>query len=489
MHNGWDRDKVLGYLLRNLAARLAAPPETLGIHTRFKDLGLSSSDLTATMADLGLAMAKLLPPTLAWEYPTIEELAKHLATGDEPRATGRPGLDTSLIADPDAGDPIAIIGMSCRFPGGSKNLDAYWRFLEGGADAITEVPKDRWEWERHYDGNMTAPGKMSTRWGGFLDQIDRFDPAFFGISPVEAAQIDPQQRLVLELAWEALEDAGIATDTLRDSATGVFVGAMWDDYSRLSKGALEGVTSYTATGQDTSVIAARVSYTFGLQGPSMTVNTACSSSLVAVHLACQSLRTRESSVAICGGVNLILDPRSTVLMSKFGGMAPDGRSKAFDARANGYVRSEGGGLVVLKPLRQALLDGDSIYCVIRASAVNNDGFSNGLTAPNPKAQEAVLRAAYGRAGRPPAEVRYVEAHGTGTMLGDPIEVRALGAVLGQRRPEDRPLLIGSCKSNMGHLEGAAGVAGLHQGGPVPPARAHPGEPSFRHPQPPHRLRV
>ena len=351
------------------------------------------------------------------------------------------------------------MGLACRFPK-APDPDAFWRLLADGVDAIAEVPRDRWNLDDVFDADLAAPGKMNTRWGGFLDQVDRFDAQAFGISPREAAQMDPQQRLILELCAEALDDAGVRADRLRGTQTGVFVGAMWSDYARLVAGDASCITQHTATGQDTSIIAGRVSYVYGVQGPSLTVNTACSSALVAVHLACQSLRLGESTLALVGGVSLVVSPESTVAMSKFGAMAADGRSKAFDARANGYVRGEGGGVVVLKPLSRALADGDSIYCLIAGSAMNNDGFSNGLTAPNPQAQEDVLRLAYANARVPADQVQYVEAHGTGTLLGDPIEAGALGAVLGAGRPADRPLLLGSVKTNIGHTEAAAGMAGL-----------------------------
>jgi acyl transferase domain-containing protein len=327
-----------------------------------------------------------------------------------------------------------------------------------GGDAVREVPEDRWDLRSFYDADTAAAGKMSTRWGGFLEHVDRFDAQFFGISPREAIQMDPQQRLMLELSWEALEDAGILPDTLRGSRTGVFFGAMWNDYARLCP--TETIAQHTATGQDSSIIPARTSYALGLEGPSIAVNTACSSSSVAIHLACQSLHAGESALALVGGVNLIIAPESTVAMSKFGAMAPDGRSKAFDASANGYVRGEGGGVVVLQPLSAALAAGNRVYAVIQGSAVNNDGFSNGLTAPNPRAQEAVLREAYARANVSPRDVHYVEAHGTGTILGDPIEANALGAVMGAGRPADKPLIVGAVKTNIGHLEAAAGIAGL-----------------------------
>ncbi|TKC96365.1 type I polyketide synthase [Polyangium fumosum] len=355
--------------------------------------------------------------------------------------------------------PIAIIGLACRLPKG-PSADAFWQTLCRGEDAITETPSARWSADAFYHADVHAPGKMNTRWGGFLEQVDQFDPLFFGISPREASEMDPQQRLMLELSWEALEDAGVPVDALTATQTGVFFGAMWSDYARIAGGRPDAILQHTATGQDLSIIPARISYSLGLRGPSIAVSTASSSSLVAVHMACQSLSSGESTLALAGGVNLILAPESTIAMSKLGTMARDGRSKAFDARADGYVRGEGGGVVVLKPLSLALADGDPIYCVIRGSAVNNNGFGDGLLAPSVEAQEALLREAYARAGVNPADVCYVEAHGTGTALGDRIEASALGAVLGAGRPAERPLRIGSAKTNIGHLESAAGVAGL-----------------------------
>ncbi|HET8939559.1 MAG TPA: SDR family NAD(P)-dependent oxidoreductase, partial [Polyangiales bacterium] len=311
----------------------------------------------------------------------------------------------------------------------------------------------------YLDADIAAPGKMTTRWGGFIDDVDLFDSALFGVSPREAHQMDPQQRLMLELAWEALEDSSLDPLSLRGAPVGVFVGSMGSDYTKLH-GDARVVDPYTATGQDTSIIAARVSYALGLEGASLTVNTACSSSLVAVHLAVQSLRTGEVSMALAGGINLLLSPHSTVAMTKFGAMNPAGQCRSFDASANGYVRGEGGGLVVLEPLARAQASGRRIYCVIRGSAINNDGFSNGLTAPNPLAQEAMLRRAYENARVAPGSIHYIETHGPGTILGDPIEAGAIGAVLGASHSPERPLRIGSAKTNLGHLEAAAGVVGL-----------------------------
>jgi acyl transferase domain-containing protein/acyl carrier protein len=360
-----------------------------------------------------------------------------------------------------ASEPIAIVGMACRFPGAVTTPEAYWTLLHDGVDAVGEVPADRWDAAARARLARGVDGKPLVHHGGFLADIDRFDPKFFGIAPREATTMDPQQRLVLEVAWEALERAGQAPDRLAGSATGVFLGITTGDYADLVKAAgPEALDVYMATGNAHNAAAGRVSYVLGLNGPSMAVDTACSSSLVAVHLACQSLRTGESRLALAGGVNVILTPDPFVIFSRWGMMAPDGRCKTFDARADGFVRSEGCGIVVLKRLSDAQADGDEILAVIRGSAVNQDGASSGLTVPNGLAQQAVVRQALRVAGVEPADVAYVEAHGTGTALGDPIELEALDAVLGSARPLDRPLVLGSVKTNLGHLESASGVAGL-----------------------------
>lgn len=356
-------------------------------------------------------------------------------------------------------EPIAIIGIGCRFPG-AKNPEVFWELLCNGIDAITEVPPSRWDHELFYDPDTTKPGKMNTRWGGFLEQVDEFDPHFFGISPRETQTMDPQQRLLLELAWEALEDAGQPPEELAGTPTGVFMGVSSFDYYELIAQNPSNFSTYTGTGNLNCINANRLSYFFDFQGPSMAIDTACSSSLVAVHLACQSLWSGESTLALVGGVHIMTSPWMSVAYSQGGFMAPNGRCKTFDATADGYVRSEGAGLVILKPLSQALANGDRIYAVIRGSAVNQDGYSNGLTAPNPLAQEAMLRAAYQNAGISPGQVQYIEAHGTGTKLGDPMEMKALGAVLSQDRDPGDYCAVGSAKTNIGHLEAAAGIVGL-----------------------------
>ncbi|MDT0615391.1 type I polyketide synthase [Streptomyces lancefieldiae] len=352
-----------------------------------------------------------------------------------------------------AKDAVAVVGMSCRLPM-APDPAAFWNLLRNGTDAVTDVPSDRWE-------SVEAPAQAGVRRGGFLENVGDFDAGFFGISPREAAAMDPQQRLVLELAWEALEDAGTLPSDLRGTRTSVFVGTIRSDYESLvGQYGSSAITQHTMTGVNRGIIANRVSYHLGLRGPSLTVDTAQSSSLVAVHLACESLRTGESSMAIAAGVNLNILGETAVTEERFGGLSPDGVPRTFDAGANGFVRGEGGGLVVLKPLARALADGDRIHGLIRGSAVNNDGATPGLTVPSGEAQQQVLREAYAKAGIDPSEVQYVELHGTGTPVGDPIEANALGGVLGSARDASGRLLVGSAKTNVGHLEGAAGITGL-----------------------------
>jgi acyl transferase domain-containing protein len=373
-------------------------------------------------------------------------------------------------------EPIAVIGLACRFPGDAGTPDDYWRLLEGGVNAIREVPPDRWDVEALYDSDPDAAGKMITKMGGFINSVDAFDPVFFGIAPREVASMDPQHRLALEVSWEALEQAGLAADQLLDSQTGVFMGIATNDYTHLllTQTGLEDIDAYGLTGNSPNVSAGRIAYVLGLQGPTMAVDTACSSSLVAVHLACQSLRNRECEAALAGGVNLVLSPVNTIAFSRMKAMAPDGLCKTFDARANGYARGEGCGVIVLKRLPDAVAAGDNVLAVIRGSAVNQDGRSSGLTVPNGPAQQAVMRRALAQGDISPHLVSYVEAHGTGTSLGDPIELQSMAAVYGEGRNPDTPLLIGSVKTNFGHLEAAAGMAGLIkvilalQHGTIPP---------------------
>jgi acyl transferase domain-containing protein/SAM-dependent methyltransferase/acyl carrier protein len=357
-------------------------------------------------------------------------------------------------------EPIAIVGIGCRFPG-ADSPDAFWSLLSEGREAVSDVPADRWDIERLYDPDPEAPGKVYTKRGGFLKNIDQFDGRFFGITPREAVRMDPQQRLLLEVSWEALEDAGQAPDRLLGEPVGVFVGVSANDYlmMQLKSADPAAIDAYMGTGGSAAVASGRLSYVFGFQGPSVTVDTACSASLVAVHQACQSLRARECRMALAGGVSLMLLPELTINFCRARMLAPDGHCKTFDSAADGYVRSEGCGVIVLKRLSDAVAEGNRILAVIRGSAVNQDGRSSGLTVPNGPAQEAVIRDALARGGVAARDVSYVEAHGTGTSLGDPIEVRALGSVFADR-PSDRRLALGSVKTNIGHLEAAAGIAGL-----------------------------
>ena len=367
-------------------------------------------------------------------------------------------------------EPIAIIGIGCRFPGGANDPDAFWELLRQGIDATVEVPPERWDIDDYYHPTPGSPGKMYVRRGNFLDEIDKFDAEFFGIAPKEAVSIDPQQRLLLEVSWEALENAGISPNKQKGSCNGVFVGINTSDYMQLQMNSdnANALGAYFFTGNTSSVAAGRLSYHLGWQGPAMAIDTACSSSLVAVHLACQSLRAKECKLAIAGGVNLILSPQGNLILSQMRALAADGRCKTFDAAADGYGRGEGCGMVVLKRLSDAVSDGDNILAVIRGSAVNHDGRSSGLTVPNGLAQQEVIRAALANANVAPKQISYVEVHGTGTSLGDPIEVEALAEVLNQERycyrnaplSTAQPLTIASVKTNIGHLEAAAGIASL-----------------------------
>ncbi|WP_234314162.1 type I polyketide synthase, partial [Streptomyces sp. NBRC 109706] len=351
-------------------------------------------------------------------------------------------------------EAVAVVGLACRLPG-APTPEEFWRLLRDGVDAVGEIPAHRWDFSED-----DPERDLAVRRGGFLDRVDEFDPEFFGISPREAAAMDPQQRLMLELSWEALEDAGIVPQRLTGSQTGVFVGVMNNDYATLAhRAGLTAVGPYSLTGVQRGIIANRISYAVGLRGPSMTVDAGQASSLVSVHMACESLRRGESTLALAGGVHLNIAAESAVAAAALGALSPDGRCYTFDARANGYVRGEGGVVVALKTLSRAVADGDEIYCVIRGSAVNSGGAAS-MTAPDVDAQAEVLRTAYRNAGIRPEQAQYVELHGTGTVVGDPVEARALGAVLGRGRPADRPLRVGSAKTNIGHLEGAAGAVGL-----------------------------
>ncbi len=434
------------------------------------DLGIDSLMTLELRNRLQRSTGEALPATLVFDHPSIEALTSYLereiigaraAATAEPRPAVKPASTKPVPSQDIPSDAIAIVGIGCRMPGGVVSPESFWTLLREGVDAVSEVPADRWNADAYYDPDPDSPGKMVTRWGGFVEDVDRFDPQFFGIAPREAAGMDPQQRLLLEVSWEALEHAGQAPDRLHGSNTGVFVGISTNEYLQLQiKAGASRLDAHAGTGGAVSVAAGRLSYSLGLQGPALAVDTACSSSLVAVHLACQSLQRGECDMALAGGVNLTLAPEANVILSRARMLSPEGRCKTFDASADGYVRGEGCGVIVLKRLAEAEQAGDRVLAVIRATAVNQDGRSGGLTVPNGPAQEALIRKALASAGVSPAQVDYVEAHGTGTPLGDPIEVRALGNVFGDGRAAADPLLIGSVKTNVGHLESAAGIAGL-----------------------------
>jgi acyl transferase domain-containing protein/NAD(P)-dependent dehydrogenase (short-subunit alcohol dehydrogenase family)/SAM-dependent methyltransferase/acyl carrier protein len=460
-----DRRPLLQDLVRErLAAVLGVDhPGALAPTLRLMDLGLDSLMALELRESLErvLQLRERLRSTLVFDFPTIDAVVEHLHSEifggeSEPAPPTRANFGTG--AEKDA---VAIIGAGCRLPGGVDDLESFWRLLANGTDAVTEIPRDRWNIADWYDADPDTPGKMATRWGGFLDGVDRFDPEFFGISAREAESMDPQQRLLLEVSWEALENAAQNPARLSESRTGVFVGLTNDDYGRLlSRDDASSLDSYYASGVARSVAAGRISYVLGLQGPNISIDTACSSSLVAVHQACQSLRSGECRLALAGGANIILLPETTVALSRAHMMAPDGRCKSFDDSADGFVRAEGCVILVLKRLSDAIRDRDHVLALIRGSAVNQDGRSSGLTVPNGPAQEGVIRQALSDAGVDPSDVDYVEAHGTGTALGDPIEAHALAAVLGKNRDPRTPLRLGSVKTNLGHLEAAAGAAGL-----------------------------
>ncbi|MBW4434620.1 MAG: SDR family NAD(P)-dependent oxidoreductase [Pelatocladus maniniholoensis HA4357-MV3] len=448
----YSEKAILNWLLTQLSARLNIDATTIDIREPFVRYGLPSREAVSLVGELEQWLQCHLSPTLLWEYPTIKALVEYLTN------KSTKSINHTIATKPQTTEPIAIVGIGCRFPG-ANNPEAFWQLLHEEMDAIQEVPSSRWDITNFYNSKADS-GKMNTRWGGFIEQVDYFDSQFFGISPREAESIDPQQRLLLEVTWEALENAGIAPERLAGSQTGVFVGICNYDYSQLQFNCPSLLNAYFGTGNALSIAANRLSYTLDLHGPSWAVDTACSSSLVAAHQACQSLANGECQMAIVGGVNLILAPQLTVVFSQAKMMAADGRCKTFDAKADGYVRSEGCGVIVLKRLSEAERDGDNILALIRGSAINQDGRSNGLTAPNGLAQQAVIRQALANAEVAPAQISYVEAHGTGTSLGDPIEVNSLKEVLMEGRSLEQPCWIGSVKTNIGHLEAAAGIAGL-----------------------------
>ncbi|HVJ91439.1 MAG TPA: beta-ketoacyl synthase N-terminal-like domain-containing protein [Labilithrix sp.] len=461
----WDHASIVEILRRGVADAVGLAAVEIDPQQPFASYGLDSQSAVALSASVGAKFGLKLKATMAYDYPTLEKLGSHIAElvgvsregrREAPEAT-RAAKETSPIEG--RFSPIAIVGIGCRVPG-AAGPRAFWSQLCEGLDAIGDVPKSRSNARAFWNGEGLDHERTGGRLGGFIEDVDRFDHEFFGISMREATRMDPQQRLLLEVCWEAFEDAGIRPSSVAGTSTGVFVGIATNDYAALQLQNRSLLDPFVTTGNAASIAANRLSYFFDLNGPSVAVDSACSSSLVALHLACTSLWMGDCTAAISGGVNLILTETTTANLVKAGMLAQDGYCRPFDANASGYVRGEGAGVVVLKTLSQAIADGDRIYAVIRGTAVNQDGRTNGLIAPNGKAQEAVLRAAYERAGVAPASVQYVEAQGTGTRLGDPIEAAALEAVLCDGRPDGEPLLVGSVKANVGHLEAAAGMAAL-----------------------------
>ncbi|NMM91247.1 polyketide synthase [Rhodococcus sp. SRB_17] len=446
--------------LRNWVSEATGQPvDQISDDRPLEEFGLSSRDAVALSGEIEELVGITLPATVVYQHPTIASLATRIIEG-EPEI---PGTDDDAadyaVKDTSQSHDIAIVGMSTRFPGTGHTPDEMWRLLIEGRDAITDLPEGRWD-EFAADPQIADAIANANTKGGYLDDVKGFDAEFFALSPLEVRNVDPQQRLAMELTWEALEHARIPANELKGEQVGVFIGSSANDYQLLAVSDPVNAHPYALTGTSTSIVANRVSYYFDFRGPSIALDTACSSSLVAVHQAVRSLRSGESDLALAGGVNMLLAPAATLGFDEIGMLTEDGKIKAFSSDATGIVRAEGGGLVVLKRLEDAERDGDQILAVIAGTAVNQDGRSNGLLAPNPDAQAQVLRHAYRDAGIAPSGVDYIEAHGTGTILGDPIEADALGRVVGRGRDDDKPALLGSAKTNFGHLEAAAGAAGL-----------------------------
>ncbi len=472
------------WLIEELARRGGIPAAAIGPETAIGSLGLAPSVEAEVVRAVELRYGCMLPRDILSDFPTVGAMAAQLdiASRDAEPIPSRFAQSSRSARGGGGTEPIAIVGMGCRFPGASSPREL-WDLLCAGRESVTDVPFDRWDVDEFYDPNAMVPGKMTTRRGGFVDNIDGMDRLFFELSVRETVRMDPQHRLMLETAWEAIEDAGIPVERLSGTPVGVFVGIQGSDYAQRQFTDPALADAYAGQGSALTVAASRISHFFNLLGPAIAIDTACSSSLSAVHLACNSIQSGESSVALAGGVNILLSPIATMCLSKAGMMAPDGRCKSFDASANGYVRSEGAGVVVLKRLRDAVRDGDAVYAVIRGTASNQDGHSSGLMAPNGEAQEAVILAACRNAGVEPGAFDYVEAHGTGTPVGDPIELKALGKVLAMGRESGTVCAVGSVKTNIGHAESAAGMAGLIKAALVLRHRQIPASLHFNEPNP------
>lgn len=423
------------------------------VDKEFTSFGLDSAQSIIITGELERWSGIECSPTLLYNYPNIESLAAFLDPKNEVNLKNFTSQQNYQNMD-----EIAIVGLDCRFPGASSK-EEFWDNLIKGIDSIEEIPKERWDVEKYYDSRKGIKGKMYTKWGGFIKDVRGFDNHFFNLQSREVEKMDPQQRLLMEVSWGALEDAGIIPSSLKETNTGVFIGISSNDYARLQYDK-ESIDAFTATGSSQSIAANRLSYFYKINGPSVAIDTACSSSLVAIHQACQSLRLGECDIAIVGGVNLILSPDLNIAFSQSHMMAPDGKCKTFDEGADGYVRGEGCGVIILKRLSDVELNKERSYAVINGSAVNQDGGSNGLTAPNGNAQEAVIRRALLTASMEPQDISYIEAHGTGTSLGDPIEMNTLVAIYGKETVRKDPCFVGSVKTNIGHLEGAAGIASI-----------------------------
>ncbi|MEM9568891.1 MAG: beta-ketoacyl synthase N-terminal-like domain-containing protein, partial [Cyanobacteria bacterium P01_E01_bin.34] len=454
------------WIVERIAQLTGEPIHSISLTTPLAHYGLNSVDAVMLSGELSDWLQLNLSPTLAYNHPTIARLAECLEGLVNEEGDTDPSRDFVLhspdaeiagqAGDESAPTEIAIIGIGCRFPG-AANPDEFWELLKEERSAIAPVADLRWTIDDNLLSDLSSEQKEAIQWGGFIDGVDEFDPKFFGISPREAIDLDPQQRLLMEVTWEALEHASCIPEQLAGTSTGVFVGISSNDYARLNP---NNCGPYVGTGNALSMTANRLSYILDLRGPSLAIDTACSSSLVAVHQATRSLRSQECNMAIVGGVNVMLTPNISIAFAQAGMLAADGRCKTFDASADGYVRGEGCGVVILKRLQDAQRDGDPIVSTIQGSAIVQDGRSNGLTAPNGPAQEATLRNALADAGLHPSAVDYVEAHGTGTKLGDPIEMEALDRVFADGHKESASCLVGSVKTNIGHLEAAAGIAGL-----------------------------